>query len=112
MRQVTQRRGIGWERILMRLIVDEGLPKPICEHPFSKAVGRRHRFDLAWPEQMLALEIDGGVWIGGRHNRGSGFLRDQEKGNLAVLLGWRVLHCTPQDIQKGATLLLLKEALQ
>jgi len=107
-------RGIGWERILARLVLEVGLPKPVIEHPFAKPLGRRHRFDLAWPERMLALEIDGGVWIrgGGRHNRGAGFLRDQEKFNLATQLGWRVLRCTPDDIRQGKALQLLRANLQ
>lgn len=112
-RRRSQRRGIGWEKIVARLVVEEGLPKPVIEYPFSRSLGRRHRFDLAWPERMLALEIDGGVWMrgGGRHNRGSGFLRDQEKFNLAAQLGWRILRCTPDDIKQGKILKLLREIL-
>lgn len=110
----STRRAIGWERILARLVVEAGLPRPTLEHPFSKELGRKHRFDLAWPERMLALEIDGGVWLagGGRHNRGSGFLKDQEKFNLAAQLGWRVLRCTPSDVSQGRALQLLRESLR
>lgn len=105
------RRSISYERVLTGIICQVGLPAPVLEHPFSKPLGRKHRFDLAWPDRMLALEIDGGVWVGGRHNRGQGFIKDQEKSNLAALLGWRVLRCTPQDINQGKALELLRKAL-
>lgn len=61
---------------------------------------RLFRFDLAWPVERVAVEVDGGVWAGGRHTRGSGFVKDMEKLNLAVLLGWRVLRYTPQDLKQ------------
>lgn len=59
---------------------------------------RKWRFDFAWPEHMLAVEIDGGAWTGGRHVRGSGFTRDCEKMTEAALMGWRVLRLTPKMV--------------
>lgn len=52
--------------------------------------GRRWRFDFAHQASMVAVEINGGVWSGGRHVRGVGYLRDREKINMATELGWRV----------------------
>jgi hypothetical protein len=49
----------------------------------------------------IAVEIDGGVFIGGRHTRGTGFVRDMEKLNLAGLLGYRVFRFTPQQLRSG-----------
>ena len=46
---------------------------------------------------MIAVEIEGGVWIGGRHTRGKGFLRDIEKYNEAAAMGWRVFRCDTSD---------------
>ncbi len=57
------------------------------------------RFDFAYPKCMLAIEVDGGVWTHGRHTRGQGFIDDQRKRNAAMLLGWRVLHYTPDTIE-------------
>ena len=51
---------------------------------------RRWRFDFADPETKVAVEIDGGAFIGGRHTRGVGFVKDQEKLNTATSMGWRV----------------------
>lgn len=83
-----------------------GLVGGVVEHCFAPP--RRWRFDYAWPGLLLALEVEGGVWSGGRHTRGSGFLRDMEKYNTASLLGWRVFRTTPQQIESGATFALLE----
>lgn len=73
-----------------------GLPEPCGEHRFHPA--RKWRFDWAWPDRLVAMEIDGGVWIGGRHNHPAGFIRDMEKLNAAAELGWRVLRYQPNRI--------------
>ena len=51
---------------------------------------RRWRFDFAIPNEKIAVEIDGGAFTGGRHTRGVGFVRDQDKLNTATSMGWRV----------------------
>lgn len=55
---------------------------------------RRWRFDLASPIAKVAIELEGGVWSGGRHTRGIGFSGDCEKYNTAQLMGWRVFRFT------------------
>jgi len=61
----------------------------------------RWRFDLAWPLQKVAAEVDGGIFSRGRHVRGVGFEKDAEKRNAVVIAGWRVLHFTPRHIKSG-----------
>lgn len=58
---------------------------------------RRFRFDYAQPDLRIAVEVDGGVWRYGRHNRPEGYIRDMEKMTLAASQGWLVLHFTPED---------------
>ena len=72
---------------------------------------RRWRFDVAWPDIRLAVEIDGGTWVSGRHTRGAGFERDCEKLNTAVLLGWRVLRFTTGMVLDGRALETILAAL-
>lgn len=79
----------------------EGLPMPVPEYVFAHRIGRKWRFDWCWLNEKLALEIEGGVWTLGRHTRGSGFLRDMEKYNMAAQLGYRVFRCTPSTIPLG-----------
>lgn len=86
-----------------------GLPAPIREYRFAPP--RRWRFDYSWPDQMLALEIEGGSWIGGRHVRGRGYEADCEKYSEAALRGWRVLRVTPAMLRDGRALAMLTRAL-
>lgn len=63
---------------------------------------RRWRFDWAWLDCKVALEVQGGIWTHGRHTRGAALLKEHEKLNAAAALGWRVLYCTPQQFESGA----------
>ncbi|HHQ4676413.1 TPA: DUF1367 family protein [Aeromonas veronii] len=82
---------------------------PIGSFIQAKGSGRRnpafHRrfFALlnAWPLNMIALEIHGGIHSGGRHTRGKGFVEDRVKMNEAALLGWSVIEVTPEHIKTG-----------
>lgn len=62
---------------------------------------RMWRFDFAWPERKLAVEIEGGTWSGGRHTRGSGFAADCSKYNAATMMGWRVLRYPAERVRDG-----------
>ena len=87
-----------------------GLPAPESEFRFHET--RKWRFDYAWPEKKVALEVEGAVWTSGRHTRGSGFVKDMEKYNAAASLGWRVIRTVPQEIYSQQTINFLKEALK
>lgn len=70
------------------------------EHKFHDE--RRWRFDYVVSGKKIAVEIDGGVWsnkgAGGRHNRGTGFIKDMEKYNAAAKLGYRILRYPKLDV--------------
>lgn len=72
-----------------------------CEREFRFHKTRKWRFDFAWPDLKIAVEIDGGQFkkFGGRHARDS----DREKLNEAVLLGWSVLRFSGEMIKKSST---------
>jgi very-short-patch-repair endonuclease len=88
MGKATKINSLMWEvhGILMRI-------EEFKFHPM-----RKWRFDFAWPEKRVAVEIEGGVWTRGRHTRGSGYIGDMEKYNSAVEMGWRVLRYQPGKI--------------
>lgn len=72
---------------------------------------RKWRFDYAIPAHKIALEVEGGVWTGGRHTSPKGFLGDIEKYNTATLLGWRVFRTTPAELYSRSTLDLIRGAI-
>lgn len=73
---------------------------------------RKWRFDLAWTDRLIAVEVEGGVFVGGHHSRGVGFTADCEKYNEAALLGWLVLRVTPNQITSGHAIHWIKEAFR
>jgi hypothetical protein len=67
------------------------------EYRFLK--DRKYRFDYAiflTNGEKMAVEVEGGVWVQGRHNRGGGFIKDMEKYNLAIAGGWKLFRILPQ----------------
>src|SRR5208282_928271 len=87
------------------------LPEPKRNYVFSTE--RRFEIDFAWPEHgQLGCEIDGGIWRkGGGAHTGAGHLRDIEKGNMLLDLGWRVYHFTPPQCRSGAAAQHIARAL-
>jgi very-short-patch-repair endonuclease len=64
-------------------------------------IERKWRFDFAFPEIKLAVEVDGGQWIKGGHNTGTGKQRDCDKDEAALLDGWIVYRVTPSMVKSG-----------
>jgi len=95
-------------QIFMQFCVQMGLPAPVAELQFEPL--RRWRFDFSWPDAKIALEVEGGIWSGGRHTRGAGFVGDMAKYNHAARLGWRVLRVQPKELLTLATVQLVREA--
>ncbi len=83
-----------------------------CVKEYKFHPERKWRFDFAIPKYKIAIEIDGGVWQYGRHNRASGYIKDMEKMNAAASAGWLVLHFTPQEQYRLATFNLIKETIK
>ena len=97
------------EELMALHVRAEKLPAPVREFRFAPP--RQWRFDFAWPEQKLAVEVEGGIFTKGRHSRGSGMLADMEKYNRAALLGWRVLRFFTDQVRDGSAIAVVKEAL-
>lgn len=118
-RQLSQ-----WEEMLAQQLryCLPSAPQPVREYHFSTS--RKWRFDFAWPAEQLAVEVEGGVWLGGGghynrgrgagggHQRGAGFTRNLEKYNTAALDGWVVLRFTDREIRSGEAVKIIDKALQ
>lgn len=109
------------EKIVTAYYAEHGIPAPIYEYKFC--ADRLWRFDLAWVNPPvtrtfiagrvgagLAIEVQGGLFSGGRHNRGAAMLKEYEKLNKAACLGWRILYVQPRELCMASTVLLIKEA--
>lgn len=66
---------------------------------------RRWKFDRAWPDAMVAVELEGGIFTRGRHTRGKGFHNDCDKYNAAQLAGWVVLRYTTLHMDDPHTMI-------
>lgn len=89
------------------------LPEFAREHRFAKSIGRQWRFDFAFIEHMLAVELEGVVFamatIGGkrrmvsmgRHAHADGFREDCRKYAAAAQLGWTVIRFETQMVKSG-----------
>jgi len=84
------------EEIVFNRIKFSGIPLPEREYRFDPS--RRWRFDFAYPDKKIAIECEGGIWANGRHNRGSGYVKDCEKYNTAAVLGWRIIRITTENV--------------
>lgn len=72
---------------------------------------RKWRFDYAFSDLKVAIEIDGAVWTQGRHNRPAGYLADMEKLNTAASMGWLVLRFSTDERFFLSTRQLISETL-
>lgn len=89
--------------------IQMALPAPVEEHRFCE---RGWRLDLAWPDYLVAMELEGGIWTEGRHTRGAGFVADLEKYNEAVCRGWYVLRVTHEQVRDDTALFWLERVLR
>lgn len=92
------------------LLNNVGIKLPTPEYMFNPV--RKWRLDYAWPEQRIALEVEGGIFIHGRHSRGAGMEKDFEKYNTAALQGWRIVKCVPKKLCSFETIELLKQLIE
>ena len=75
----------------------QGLPLPVIQHRLVLRDGRRIRFDFAWPELRIAVEVDHPFWHAGdiaSHN-------DKQRDRLAMAQGWRIARITSLDVAGG-----------
>lgn len=89
-------------------LLPQMFPGCVAEHRFHPL--RKWRFDWAWPDRFVAMEIEGGHWKNGRHTRGKGFENDMEKYNEAAIAGWTVIRVTHDMLRNGEAFKLVERA--
>lgn len=102
--------------ILLEQLRLVGLPEPVQEYRFHPS--RKWRGDLAWIEQRLIVEIEGGIWLQTDTGRSKGhahptrFIGDIEKYNQMIILGWRLLRFTPAMVKDGTAVTGIMQILE
>ena len=71
------------------------------EQEFKFHPKRKWRADFHLVEKMILVEVEGGIWSGGRHTRGKGYLGDMEKYNAATMMGFQVLRFSTEQVTSG-----------
>lgn len=104
----------GQQKIFSQTCKTFGLPEPIPEHKFHPSRGWRIDYFFSNPinGNRVALEVEGGVFGYGRHNRASGFIKDMEKYNAMAEMGILLVRVLPQQLVTKKTFDTLKKALQ
>lgn len=69
------------------------------EFQFNK--DRRWRADFHILDTRILIEVEGGIWSGGRHTRGKGYIADMEKYNSATALGYSVYRYSTEQVKSG-----------
>lgn len=62
---------------------------------------RKWRVDFLITGTKILVEVEGGIWSGGRHTRGKGYLGDMEKYNEAAAMGYKVLRFSTEQVKSG-----------
>jgi very-short-patch-repair endonuclease len=86
-----------------------GFPAPLRE--YAAVPGRRFRWDFAWTDARVLVEINGGTYAHMGHSTGPGIARDYEKSNLAMLAGWRTFVFDRRMVEAGTALDVTAKAL-
>ena len=102
LRAVLDENALGRERPdglleprMARLMKDHDLPQWVFQHPV-RTPGKKMKIDFAYPELMLAIEVDGYE----HHRTKEQLQNDHDRQNLLVELGWTVLRFTWDDVVK------------
>ncbi|WP_291341350.1 DUF559 domain-containing protein [Acinetobacter sp. UBA801] len=68
------------------------------EQEFQFHPTRKWRADFHIKNTKLLIEVEGGIWSGGRHTRGKGYIGDMEKYNAATMMGYQVLRFSTEQV--------------
>ncbi len=85
----------GVEALMAKVLADRDVPLPVHHHLVAAVV--RAELDYAYPQQRIAIEIDGyGVHLRSR----STFEHDRHRQNELEIAGWRVLRFTSHALRQ------------
>lgn len=71
------------------------------EQEFKFHPERKWKADFHLVGKKILVEVEGGIWSGGRHTRGKGYLGDMEKYNAATMMGYQVIRFSTDQVKSG-----------
>nr|WP_314137723.1 DUF559 domain-containing protein [Acinetobacter lwoffii] len=71
------------------------------EQEFKFHPERKWKADFHLVGKKILVEVEGGIWSGGRHTRGKGYLGDMEKYNAATMMGYQVIRFSTEQVKSG-----------
>ena len=71
------------------------------EQEFEFHPKRKWRADFHLVDKKILVEVEGGIWSGGRHTRGKGYIGDMEKYNAATMMGYQVIRFSTDQVKSG-----------
>jgi very-short-patch-repair endonuclease len=71
------------------------------EQEFKFHQKRKWKTDFHIVGQKILVEVEGGIWSGGRHTRGKGYIGDMEKYNSATMMGYQVIRFSTEQVKSG-----------
>ena len=74
-----------------------GLPIPAVQYELAFEDGSLIRFDFAWPEENVGLEVDHSFWHAGSEES----RRDKRRDRRAAEAGWTTIRVTEDDVATG-----------
>lgn len=71
------------------------------EQEFKFHPERKWKADFHLVGKKILVEVEGGIWSGGRHTRGKGYIGDMEKYNAATMMGFQVIRFSTDQVKSG-----------
>lgn len=97
MARIPQAGSVGEEMMALHLRANHiAFEREVCLIP-----GRKWRVDFLLTPLRLVVEIEGGAWQVGRHQRPRGFEQDARKYNQLAIAGYTLLRFTTAMVQSG-----------
>ena len=85
------------ERRFLDLVRRSNLPDPVSQYPASWAGETGPgRVDFAYPDERIAIELDGRRW----HSDAAAFESDRRRDQRALLQGWRTIRFTWRQVNQ------------
>lgn len=82
------------------------------EQEYQFHPSRKWRADFYLTGTRILIEVEGGIWSGGRHTRGKGYIGDMEKYNSATMMGYQVIRFSTEQVKSGLAIKQIEELVK